>query len=562
LQLFLYLPEIIHSNPLSFYSLRSKRYCPPREKVNSTNVNESVESITVAPIKFVALPNKKLVTWKELSGSVSETGQTDEESVIVVYENSNVFGKRNSSKNQTFIEELNEILADSDEGDPKKNYSSDTLNSSDKNSYISPKSKSSPEFRSREAQNLPSTPDVRFSRSEWGASTYQSTLELTKMSSEEMSSTLPLSVYTDDLIKSSNESFSKTSNTDDMCNSSWTDIGEGCKNTATTRVKESTTSDEEITKLIRLHVDNDLSLSDLNDNCERTTVMDNDDGFTSDEENTDRKDYLFGFCKFSSKVESQQSEYKNGGKHSSEKAFIESLKQALATTSKCDDSIDKKEFKHDSDFVEDDKDDSCDDSDNLSKNVEYSNSLFSLSSKLPSNDSILSLKSTEIARDVASGEQIRKKSLTQDANPSDQVSSLICNLNHFCFGKENDENFNIEYEVPKKRRKLNSTFVVDAPTWIKDKTAGCKDKEEKVLQAVDGNKAKNTCLLPKILNQSDRVKKEERTKSPPTKLPLVESKLTENRNGVTALDARFKRKFDKQLKIKRDLSSVFLSYPR
>jgi hypothetical protein len=83
-----------------------------------------------------------------------------------------------------------------------------------------------------------------------------------------------------------------------------------------------------------------------------------------------------------------------------------------------------------------------------------------------------------------------------------------------------------------------------------------------VLQAVDGNKAKNTCLLPKILNQSDRVKKEERTKSPPTKLPLVESKLSENRNGVTALDARFKRKFDKQLKIKRDLSSVFLSYPR
>ncbi|XP_044253322.1 uncharacterized protein LOC123004230 [Tribolium madens] len=193
----------------------SRKYCPGREKINTNHV-ENLESITVSPVKF-----KKLVTWKDMSEK-----SPDSESVIVVYENSNVFGRKEATKSHTFIEELKEILTDSDSDFSKKQTVSGTTIE---------ECKSAPEFANSDE-------------------------ELTNLVNSHVDSELSFSDLT--------ENFQNCLISDEDSSKKQSD--------ETTISQEFTNSDEELTKLVNSHVDNELSFSDLAENFQNCLISDED----------------------------------------------------------------------------------------------------------------------------------------------------------------------------------------------------------------------------------------------------------------------------------------------
>ncbi|KYB25982.1 hypothetical protein TcasGA2_TC005880 [Tribolium castaneum] len=397
-------------NPLSFDS--SRKYCPGREKINTNHV-ENLESITVAPVKF-----KKLVTWKDMSEK-----SPDSESVIVVYENSNVFGKKEATKSHTFIEELKEILTDSDSDFSKKQSEEVTVS----NTTIE-ECKSAPEFAN---------------------------------------------------------------------------------------------SDEDLTKLINSHIDSELSFSDLAENFQNCFISDED-----------------------SKHDLRENSDNLGEKHDS--PSNDSLFSSRSTE-KNDAILTASGEKHDLLLS--------------SRSTEKNDSVISISGEkldYPSNDSLFSSRLTEKndPTGVVSGEKhdsllswrsteknnsVLSSSGEKLDSPSDDSllsshsalgekhdsllpknDSVLTAPNIFCFGKV--QNFN-EYEVPKKRRKLNSTFIVQVPTF-----------------------PKKSGFLPKIVTDVEKPIKiavEEKIKSP-MKLPI--------------LGKRQKKVRKENVEVKRDTSDVFLSY--
>lgn len=118
-----------------------------------------------------------------------------------------------------------------------------------------------------------------------------------------------------------------------------------------------------------------------------------------------------------------------------------------------------------------------------------------------------------------------KDSLLSPKSVKNEDSNIV-----FTFGSNLiTENF---YEVPKKRRKLNSTFVIDFPKFA---------NEEK------------SCSLPKIVTNEQKPVKIEKTIEN-TKLPSVET-----RKSVFEKRQKLKKK---NLEIKKDISNVFSSYRR
>ncbi|XP_015837997.1 uncharacterized protein LOC657204 [Tribolium castaneum] len=390
----------------------SRKYCPGREKINTNHV-ENLESITVAPVKF-----KKLVTWKDMSEK-----SPDSESVIVVYENSNVFGKKEATKSHTFIEELKEILTDSDSDFSKKQSEEVTVS----NTTIE-ECKSAPEFAN---------------------------------------------------------------------------------------------SDEDLTKLINSHIDSELSFSDLAENFQNCFISDED-----------------------SKHDLRENSDNLGEKHDS--PSNDSLFSSRSTE-KNDAILTASGEKHDLLLS--------------SRSTEKNDSVISISGEkldYPSNDSLFSSRLTEKndPTGVVSGEKhdsllswrsteknnsVLSSSGEKLDSPSDDSllsshsalgekhdsllpknDSVLTAPNIFCFGKV--QNFN-EYEVPKKRRKLNSTFIVQVPTF-----------------------PKKSGFLPKIVTDVEKPIKiavEEKIKSP-MKLPI--------------LGKRQKKVRKENVEVKRDTSDVFLSY--
>ena len=121
--------------------------------------------------------------------------------------------------------------------------------------------------------------------------------------------------------------------------------------------------------------------------------------------------------------------------------------------------------------------------------------------------------------------------------------------------------------MPKKRRKLKSTFITDRPSLALRKSIGRSNNEKAAMECGDVGKCDDvdksrTNFLPRILQESNKNVKVRENKKPSTcKLPAMEIKQN-NKINSGVFQSKWRGKEDRFIHVKKDLSDVFLTYQR
>ncbi|XP_063917805.1 uncharacterized protein LOC135133350 isoform X2 [Zophobas morio] len=503
-------------------SLRTKRFCPPREKVNLIH-NENLESITVSPVKFLEPPAKKLVTWKEVSQRSPE--KADDDSVIVVYENSSVFGKKGAAKKQSFIEEIKDLLSNSDDEATKTQCSSrDSLLSEESKLRISPKSKSSPEFE-REKSPLELLPvaksqpigadDVKESESEvsfeWGSSEVSASGsggELKHRPHGGGKAPLP-SLESCHVLKFPKKSDIDTLSSSDSDFDGNDEVEESYAKDFVKRAPNHVSSVDEILS----NFSSSLNKLKQSDDLIETELAAMEAGNSSlDEDNLNDK----------TSVDSVVKEADDSSNHTVEKYVESSGAPSLKSTS---------------------------------------------DQSFSSSKSLVNADDTQYPQSPKESARIPPQSLSDFGGEFTFRKKIFGNPFSANRSVENGKYFPTieEYEVPKKRRKLNSTFIIDRPSLALRKSIGRSKNEKAAMECGDVGKRDDvdksrTNFLPRILQESNKNVKVRENKKPSTcKLPALEIKQNKKINSGV-FQSKWRGKEDRFIPVKKDLSDVFLTY--